>query len=105
MRRFEKLLYNESECKSQIMLEAQLDVPPILRKQIWSVMMGIHVPFSPPMLKIRHPLDMDDDVVKEVKKAINRYDNDMLHSERCVLLLVEATHAIRETHSLASLPR
>lgn len=104
MRRFEKLLYNESECKSQIMLEAQLDVPPILRKQIWSVMMGIHVPFSPPMLKIRHPLDMDDDVVKEVKKAINRYDNDMLHSERCVLLLVEATHAIRETHSLASLP-
>lgn len=104
IRRFNKMLSKGFDNKDQIMIESQVDIPYALRKQIWCVLLGVTVAFNPPMSEITSSEPHDKAIVAEIRKVLNKYDNDILHSERCLMLMISAANRIRNTYSLESLP-
>ncbi|GBE60446.1 TBC domain-containing kinase [Babesia ovata] len=104
LRRFDKLLHNGLESKYQIATEAQLDVPPMRRKHIWCVILGLDAPFGLPMSSVELDEPMEETVAVEIKKALKRFDNDLLYSRRCVELMAKVGCAIQQDHGLESLP-
>ncbi|GIX62937.1 TBC domain-containing kinase [Babesia caballi] len=103
VRRFDRLLSNGTDSKHQISTEAQLDVPPLLRKHIWCVLLGVTTPFGPPLSDSEYEDESFKNVADEMKKTLRGYDNDLLHSQRCLRLMAKAGGAIRRAHDLESL--
>ncbi|CDR94392.1 TBC domain-containing protein [Babesia bigemina] len=104
LRRFDKLLHNGLESKYQISTEAQLDIPPMRRKHIWCVLLGLDAPFGLPMSDVEMDEPVQESVAVEITKALKRFDNDILHSRRCVELMAKVGCAIQQDHGLESLP-
>ncbi|GFE54123.1 TBC domain-containing kinase, putative [Babesia ovis] len=104
IRRFDMLLCNGFDSKQQVSTEAQLDVPPLLRKYIWCLILDIDVPFRPPMSDIEYHGDIPQSVETDILKLFRRFDNDLLHSERALKMMAMVGNAIQKAYALESLP-
>eukprot|EP00371_Babesia_bovis_P002223 XP_001610870.1 hypothetical protein [Babesia bovis T2Bo] len=103
-RRFEKLLFNASESIQQISTEALLDVPPVLRRYIWCVILQVDTNVKPPMSYIE-PRYTDTNLEYEIYKVFKRFNNDLLESKRAMQMMVHAIVAIRVTYEIDCLQK
>ncbi|ORM39569.1 TBC domain-containing protein kinase-like protein [Babesia sp. Xinjiang] len=104
LRRFEKLLCNGYESKLQVSIEVQLDVPPMLRKYIWCMILGVDLPFRPRMSDVEYDHEIPKNVKVEIQKVFKRCDNDLLYSQRSLKMMAKAGDAIQQAYGIESVP-